>query len=144
MFYLWWIGTVLKYCKVPKYHDQDQRCIMYTLCKQNLNIRIAWRIKKPLAKIFRLVAILFLRIPAFAIFFIMAKKTGNIDVGYLTISTNITSWKVDFYVYHCFEDIYTLSFYLQKGVKLKKIAIFVKVYTKNYGSYHNDIFRDSF
>ena len=50
----------------------------------------------------------------------MAKKTGNIDVGYLTISTNITSWKVDFYVYHCFEDIYTLSFYLQKGVKLKK------------------------
>ena len=29
-------------------------------------------------------------------------------------------------------------------MKLKKIAIFVKVYTKNYGSYRNDIFRDSF
>ena len=22
-FYLWWIGSVLKYCKVPKYYDQD-------------------------------------------------------------------------------------------------------------------------
>ena len=24
-FYLWWIGSVLKYCKVPKYYDQDCR-----------------------------------------------------------------------------------------------------------------------
>ena len=24
-FYLWWIGYVLKYCKVPKYYDQDCR-----------------------------------------------------------------------------------------------------------------------
>ena len=22
-FYLWWTGSVLKYCKVPKYYDQD-------------------------------------------------------------------------------------------------------------------------
>ena len=22
-FYLWWIGSVLKYCKLPKYYDQD-------------------------------------------------------------------------------------------------------------------------
>ena len=24
-FYLWWIGSVLKYCKVPKYYEQDCR-----------------------------------------------------------------------------------------------------------------------
>ena len=24
-FYLWWIGSLLKYCKVPKYYDQDCR-----------------------------------------------------------------------------------------------------------------------
>ena len=23
LFYLWWVGFILKYCKVPKYHDQD-------------------------------------------------------------------------------------------------------------------------
>ena len=48
----------------------------------------------------------------------MAKKTGNIDVGYLTISTNITSWKVDFYVYH-------LEIPFNKNtVKLPKVFLF--------------------
>ena len=66
-------------------------CIRYNSCKQNLNIRIAWRIKKPLIDIFRLVATLLLRFPVFAIFFLMAKKTGNIGVGYLIIGTYINS-----------------------------------------------------
>ena len=29
-FYLWWIGSVLKYCKIPKYYDQNCRCMKYS------------------------------------------------------------------------------------------------------------------
>ena len=34
-FYLWWIGSVLKYCKVPKYYGQDCRLSAFVTKSSN-------------------------------------------------------------------------------------------------------------
>ena len=40
-FYLWWIGSVLKYCKVPKYYDQDCLKIFFLLSTLPMMIQIS-------------------------------------------------------------------------------------------------------
>ena len=38
LFYLWWIRSLLKYCKVPKYYDQDCRILVeFSLTCVSLN-----------------------------------------------------------------------------------------------------------
>ena len=39
-FYLWWIGSVLKYCKVPKYYDHDCLTMFFLLSTLPLRIQI--------------------------------------------------------------------------------------------------------
>ena len=40
-FYLWWIGSVLKYFKVPKYYDQDYLKIFFLLSTLPMMIQIS-------------------------------------------------------------------------------------------------------